>query len=134
MERPGCVAADESIVALGHLDGLARGLGGFGVLRTSKARLEHGARAAEHLGHHELAHRMKEIANEMPNVRDLKAAEALAARLKPLVDTAWELGRRCEGYFSPALLQKARSLGVKVQRGQISRDDAVSELSQEIGG
>jgi hypothetical protein len=34
--RPGCTAAESTILSLGFLDGLAEGMKGFGVLRQSK--------------------------------------------------------------------------------------------------
>lgn len=99
-------------MALGHLEGLARGLGGFGVLRTSKERLEKAAQAAEDLGHHELARQMQEIANEMPSVRDASAAMALATRLKSLVNDTWVLGRTCKGVivYDPTRREEIRAI------------------------
>ena len=95
--KPGCTAADNVIVARGHLEGLARGLGGFGVLRESKRHLEEASRAAGVLGQTALVSRIDRVANQMPEVRDPETARALADQLAPLVDDAWELGRRCKG-------------------------------------
>ena len=96
LAKPGCTAADEAIVALGHLEGLARGNEGFGVLRVSKERLEKAAAAAEGLKHPEIAAAMRAVAAQMPGVHTRAGAQALADELRPVVDQAWDLGRRCK--------------------------------------
>ena len=115
MGKPGCTAADEAIVALGHLQGLARGNGGFGVLRVSKERLEVGAEAAEHLGKRSLAKEMQAIGAEMPNVHTAEDALALAERLEPVVDQAWDLGRHCKGSLNAKDLTKMRELAQRIR-------------------
>ena len=110
LEKPGCIAADNTIVALGHLDGLRRGLGGFGVLRISKERLEEAAAASEQLGEGQLAQAMRSVAAQMSDVRTQEAAGRLADQLRPLADQAWHLGRRCKGIMTPEDMAKAREL------------------------
>ena len=94
--KPGCTAAESAILSLGFLDGLADGLGGFGVLRQGKEYLEQGARAAESLGKTGLAREMRSIAADLPEVRTVEQARDVAERLRPLKAEAWELGRQCD--------------------------------------
>ncbi len=58
--KPGCEAAEACVDAYGTLLTLADGLGGFGVLRLEKERLEHGADAAEGFGSPEVARQMRD--------------------------------------------------------------------------
>ena len=109
-DRPGCTAADNSLLVQAHLKGLAGGRGGFGVLRTSKEKLEEGADAAERVGRGELAEEMRRIAGELPDVRTQSGALALSEALEPVVEQCWELGRRCKGALSPEELERARRL------------------------
>lgn len=95
--KPGCTAADNAIVAHGHLEGLARGLGGFGVLRESKRRLEEAADAVAILKKDELAAQFRGLAEQLPQVHDQAAAGVQARALEPLVDETWDLGRYCKG-------------------------------------
>jgi hypothetical protein len=78
MTRPGCTAADNTIIAKGHLDGLAQGLGGYGVLRPSKEKPEEAAAATSQLGRQDLAQKMREVSAELPQVRTREQAAALA--------------------------------------------------------
>ena len=94
--KPGCTAAESTILSLGFLDGLAEGMKGFGVLRQGKEYLEQGARAAQSLGKTELAQEMRSIAADLPNVRTPEQARHVAQRLRPLKAEAWELGRQCD--------------------------------------
>lgn len=113
--RPGCTAADEAAVALFHLNGLAQGKGGFGVLRVSKERLETAATAAESIKHPEIAQQYRAIASEMPEVHTPEAAKALAERLQPVIyNEAWALGQRCKGALSPADLEEIKALAAKI--------------------
>jgi hypothetical protein len=115
VNRPGCTAADEAAVALFHLDGLARGKGGYGVLRVSKERLEVAASAAESLKHADIAAQMRAIAAEMPNVSSPEEAQVLKDRLEPVVyDQAWDLGRRCKGALTAQDLSEIRALADRI--------------------
>ena len=93
--KPGCTAGDAALHARGYLDELARGAGGFGVLRLAKTELEQGAQAADSLGRISLAQQMRAIASEMESVRTKEAAEKMARRLDPIVAEGWRLGRVC---------------------------------------
>lgn len=128
VNRPGCTAADCGIQTLGYLEGLARGNGGFGVLHIGKEKLEEGARAAEHLGKTEIAQQYREVAQELPNIRDQRQAAAVANRLRPVVDEAWHLGRTCKGDISPQQLARARELARQVKAGKLSMQQAVEQL------
>ena len=95
MDLPGCTAADETLTVMGHLSGLSRGLGGFGVLRTSKGRLEKAAAGARKMKAPEIADDLETIAAKLPEVRSREAAAALLEEIEPVADRAWELGRKC---------------------------------------
>ncbi|MDZ4263820.1 MAG: hypothetical protein U1B30_16000 [Pseudomonadota bacterium] len=98
-----------------HLDGLARGKGGFGVLRVSKERLETAAAAAEGIKHPEIAAEYRAIAAEMPEVHTPEAAQALHDRLQPVVyDQSWDLGRKCKGALTPVDLAEIKDLAAKI--------------------
>ena len=115
IDRPGCTAADDAAVALFHLDGLARGKGGFGVLRVSKERLETAAAAAEGIKHPEIAAEYRAIAAEMPDVHTPEAAQALHDRLQPVVyDQSWDLGRKCKGALTPIDMAEIKALTDKI--------------------
>lgn len=117
--KPGCTAADEAAVALFHLDGLARGKGGFGVLRVSKERLEKAADAAAYLKRPEVAEEMRAIAAELPSVHTPEAALALKNRLEPVVyDKTWDLGRSCKGALSESDLAEIKALAAKIAARQ----------------
>ena len=94
-DLPGCMAADESLTVMGHLQGLSRGLGGFGVLRSSVGRLQQAASGARRMKAPEIAEELEQIAAKLPSVRTKKAAAEVAEELQPVVDRAWELGRKC---------------------------------------
>ena len=123
--KPGCTAADETLVVKGHLDGLAKGLGGFGVLRTSKKRLELAAQAARVAGAVDVGAEIQGIANRLDGVRTPEQAASMADELDPLVQKTWDLGKRCG-----SLADKARELAEKVVKGEMRRDDAVSSLKE----
>lgn len=116
--RPGCTAADSALLNLGYLDGLSRGLGGWGVLRVGKERLEEGAKAARQLRQPELATEMEAIAAELPNVHDEEAATVLAARLRPVADRAWSMGAKCKGTLSESDLAEIKALASKIAARQ----------------
>ena len=94
-ELPGCTAADETITVLGHLQGLSRGLEGFGVLRTSVGRLDKAAAGARRMRATSVATDLDAIKAQLPAVSTAEQAGALAEELQPVADRAWELGRRC---------------------------------------
>ena len=106
---PGCKAADATLLNLSYLEGLSRGLGGFGVLRVGRERLEEGAKAAQQLGYHDLAREMRVIAQELSQVRDEAGAAALAEKLRPVADRAWGLGASCKGSMMPQQLGGGRA-------------------------
>ncbi len=111
LAKPGCTAADESGVVLYHLEGLAGGKKGFGVLATDVERLERAAKGAEGMGDRETAGRLRTLAGQLPEVRDSEKAKEVAEELRPIADVAWELGRRCGGHdVTPELKAKAQSL------------------------
>lgn len=93
--KPGCQAADLTILAQGHLRGLARGQGGFGVLNLSRQHLEQAAQKTQEMGLPNLATEMRSIAAAMPQVHDAAAAAILISRLDPIVERTWRLGRIC---------------------------------------
>jgi hypothetical protein len=95
MDLPGCTAADESLTVMGHLWGLSRGNGGFGVLRQSVGRLEKAAAGARRMKAPEVAADLEAIAAKLPEVKSRAAAKALLEEIEPIADRAWELGRRC---------------------------------------
>jgi hypothetical protein len=119
IDRPGCTAADDAAVALFHLNGLARGNGGFGVLRVSKERLETAAAAAEGLRQHEIAAEYRAIAIEMPSVHTPEEAQALHDRLEPVVyERSWDLGRKCKGAIDPEDMAEIKALAAKIAARQ----------------
>lgn len=93
--KPGCVVADSVGLIKFYLDGLARGRGGFGVLRIGKEHLDKGVAAAEQLGQTDLAAKLNALAEQLPNVRSKEHAAALARQMEPLAAKAWRLGRAC---------------------------------------
>ena len=95
VDLPGCEAADESLTVMGHLWGLSRGNGGFGVLRQSVGRLEKAAAGARRMKAPEVAADLEAIAAKLPEVRSREAAKALLEEIEPIADRAWELGRKC---------------------------------------
>ena len=126
--RPGCTAADAALLNLSYLEGLSRGLGHFGVLQVGRERLEEGAKAAQQLGHADLAREMRAIAQELSQVRDEAGAAALADRLRPVADRAWPLGASCKGAMTPQQLDRARALARQVQAGTLSMDQAIKQV------
>ncbi len=84
--KPGCEAAEACVETYGTLLTLADGLGGFGVLRLEKDRLERGAEAAEEFGSPEVARQMRNIADHLPRVRTPAEAARLAEDMKPVRD------------------------------------------------
>ena len=126
---PGCQAADACLLVHGYLVNLAEGKSGFGVLRVAKERMEAGAAGAAQMGQAQLAQEMRAVARELPQVTTPEAAAALAPRLKELSDQTWDLGRRCGGHnLNPAALEQARALASKVQKGELSMEEAVSQV------
>jgi hypothetical protein len=100
------------------------------VLKIAQERLEDGAVGAERMGSPELANRMREVAAELPEVRTREQAAALAPVLKELSDQTWDLGRRCGGHVTPELLKEALALSAKVQKGELSLEDAVKQVQK----
>ena len=131
ISRPGCTAADSCLLVHGYLVNLAEGKSGFGVLRLAKERLEEGAAGAEQMGEPQLAASMRQISQSLPQVKTPEAAAALAPKLKALSDQTWDLGRRCGGHnLSPEALEKAQALARKVQKGELSMEEAVKQVKE----
>ena len=84
---------------------------------------------AARMGEPQLAQEMRAVAQELPQVQTPEAAATLAPRVKTLSDQTWDLGRRCGGHnLSPAALEQARALASKVQKGELSMEEAVSQV------
>ena len=93
--KPGCTAADESLLVRGHLTGLAQGFGGFGLLRESKKHMNDAAKAADLLREDDLAIRMRVVAERLGEVQTPEEAQQLADDMAPIIAESWELGKRC---------------------------------------
>ncbi len=134
MARPGCTAADETIVVLGHLQGLSNGWKGFGVLAMDQDRLEKAAVGAEIMGADNVAGRLRVEAAALPAVRDEGAATAAVERLNAIWHETWDLGRRCGGGMthSHEVMAKAEQLANEITAGNMTKDEAVAALSGEI--
>ena len=132
LPKPGCTAADESLLVYGHLDGLAQGWGGFGLMRESRKRIERAVQGAMQMGDVALAKDLAAIGESLAMVRDPDEAASARERLAPLLPRAWELGKRCGGsiVLPPAVTKRASELAVKVQRGELTKEGAVAELRQ----
>ena len=130
--KPACTAADESLLAYSYLDRLANGAQGFGVLRQGKEHLEAAAKAAEELKRRDIADKLRDIAAEMPNVRDGVAAAELADRLEPLTDECWELGRGCNRPLSIADVNRAIEMAEEIKNGRRTYDSATTDMRETI--
>ncbi|GEM_PF-5819235 len=132
MAKPGCTAADETILVMGHLQGVAEGKTS-GVLALDAEHLERAALGAEGMGDKELAGKLRGFKGVLPGVREAASAQAAIARLKPLADETWELGVKCGGYnLAPASYARAVTLAKKVEAGEITKEQAVQALQQGI--
>lgn len=127
-DRPGCIAADETLTVKGHLEGLAVGLGGFGVLRTSKERLETAANGAQQAGDAATSARLRGIAGKLPDVHTPEQAALIAIELDQIVPVVWELGKHCSGVVRQDVMDAASDLAAQVNEGNISREAAVEQL------
>lgn len=127
--RPGCTTADEALVVKGHLDGLARGWGGFGVLKTSKERLDKAVIAAKIAGAPEVSAKLADISEKLPEIKTPERAQEVALELDAVLPEAWSLGRRCKG-LTPEMLTKARELAGRVSAGELTKEQAIAELSE----
>lgn len=114
---PGCVCADETLTVLGHLNGLAEGWGGFGVLRQSKERLERAAAGASQVGAEEVASKLLEVASTLEEVHNSEDAKEVAQKLRPIAREAWELGKHCKG--GNEAIQKALEALRMIKKGEI---------------
>ena len=115
LPKPGCVAADDTLLVYGHLYGLASGLGGFGLLRLSKERMEHAAQAAEWVKEPDLAEDMRTFASLLPEVHDEEGAAAALEDMSPLIERVWVLGVRCGR--TTAALAKAEVAMREIRKG-----------------
>lgn len=132
-EKPGCTAADEAGQVLFHLQGLAEGKPGFGVLQLDGARLDRAAQGAEGMGHPEIATKLRAFKDELGSVTDQESAQAAVASFKPTVDEAWYLGQRC-GLASNSPIRYAKALAERVKAGEMSYDAAVQEMRARLPG
>lgn len=126
--RPGCTAAETTILTRGILEDLARGFGGFGVLRQGKEYLEGGAKAAASVGRQDLAQQLDQIASELADVHTPEEAEVMAERLRMLEPDTWELAKRCTGALSPEAIARGKEVANKVMAGEMTLADAVQEV------
>ena len=126
-DKPGCTAAETTILTLGFLDGLADGMGGFGVLRQGKEYLERGAASAEKLGQGQLARELRSIAQDLSQVRTPDQARNVAERLRPLKAQTWELGKHCDHLYLVGT-EAIIALAERVAEGEISLQDAKEML------
>lgn len=95
IQKPGCLAADRTLLAYMHLACLSRGWGGFGVLRQTAPLIGDAMGAARFLGEHQFADELEAILQDMARVKDIDGARRLVDRLEPVVRQAWDLGVRC---------------------------------------
>ena len=129
-ERPGCEVADQTIVVRGHLQGLADGLGGFGVLKTSKERLEKASSAARQVNAVDVAATIDGVAKQLPNVRTEAQAAALVREVDAIIPQVWDLGARCGKSVSPDLPKRADELAKRMNAGEITKAEALEALSR----
>ena len=130
ISKPGCTVADETLMVHGHLTGLARGWGGFGVLRESSKRLAKAVEAARSIKAEDVVKELEQVAQKLPDVHTPEAAQQVAASIEPLLPKVWELGRRCGA--SPELWKKAQDLAAAVQRGDKTKEEAIRMLKQGV--
>ncbi len=134
MEKPGCPAADESLVIKGHLEGLSKGWGGFGVLRTpdDKHRMERAILGAHLMGDDATAGRLERIYDRVPLVKTPEDAQTLLTELDAVLPAAWELAKRCGSYsVGPELTLRAQKLAQQVADGTLTREQAVQLLREQ---
>lgn len=133
-ERPGCEVADQTIVVRGHLKGLADGLGGFGVLKTSVERLEKASSAARQVNAVDVAATIDDVAKQLPNVRTEAQAAAMGRELDALIPQVWDLGARCGKSVSPDAKRTADQLAGEVNAGRMTKEQAAKALSEQTRG
>ena len=129
LARPGCTAADEMLTIKGHLEGLAAGLGGFGVLKTDIPRLDRAMAGAQQMGDGAVAQEISALKSTLPAVTTPEAARrVLDQQVAPLIPKVWDLGKRCSMHVSPELLKRAKELATQVASGTLTRDKAIDSL------
>lgn len=128
LTKPGCVAAENTILVLGLLDGLAEGMGGFAVLRQGKERLEEAAHGARLMKDDTIAGRLVSIADLLPDVHTEEEAKAAAELLRPLKALTWVMGKRCKGALTLEQMTKAKDLAAKVRAGKTTLAQAIQEV------
>ena len=133
IKKPGCTAADSALLVHGHLRGLAKGWGGFGVLQQTKGHLELGARAAMQSGDRQLSLLMSQLAESLHSIQTPEQAAHAAKRLEPGLEVAWGLAKRC-GMSQHVLYQQAEEMANLVKEGKISRQDAIDRLREAALG
>lgn len=130
--KPGCIAADNTLTVLGYLNGLADGWKGFGVLRQGVERLEIASESARKAGGYDIADALDKLAKIMPNIRTEDEAKEAALGLKEVARRAWDLGKNCSGV--KAAFPEALTLAKELQRGNITREEAIESLTKERSG
>jgi hypothetical protein len=134
VEKPGCTAADETLLVHAYLDRLAAGEQGFGVLAIGKQRLEAAAQGARERGREDLAGEILAVADDLPSVQSPERAREVLRRLEPIIPETWELGRTCKAASNPALVSRAQELANDVRDGKVTREAAVVELQRMADG
>lgn len=132
LTKPGCMAADEALVVYGHLIGLSKGWGGFGVLRTSHERLKIASAAAVQAGAADIAVELQRFADKLPSIHSEGEAHEALVSLEPLLPKIWNLGKSCK--VSENLTSQAKALAQQMKSGEISREQAVATLQQSVQG
>lgn len=130
--KPGCIAGDETVHVHGYLERLARGNGGFGILKEGHERMGRAARGAEQFGRPDLAAKLREVQAKLPDIHDAAAAAAVRDTLDPLVDDAWQVAIQC-GAVTGAMWERAEQLARDVNAGDLTEDQARDTLRTEFG-
>ena len=123
-QGPGCKVAEEAITAYAHLNGLAKGWGGFGVLRQTRDGLLEGASMASWIGEDNLATGMTALANALPEVRDSEGAKRLLSANEGMIEEAWQLGVKC-GRVRSAVIKAHKTLEM-LRTGELRLEDLPS--------
>lgn len=95
VDKPGCTAADETLVVKGHLEGVARGLWGSGVLQHDIARMDRAIAGAQAMGDQGVARALAAIKAALPGVRNPAQAEVVLRQTEDVIPRVGELAKRC---------------------------------------
>lgn len=142
---PGCTAADETLVVKGHLEGIAKGHWGSGVLQHDIVRMNRAIAGAKAMDDAPTVEILESIKSDLPLVRDPERATAVLEKVEAIVPAVGALAQRCGGAGSisdPVLtadserhaLLRARvaELAEKVKRGEITKEQAVVQVQEEM--